>query len=109
MSAIEKVVERTVVEETTVGHRCDICGRVVSAHEELPYHKRPGSDTRFYCCEWSHGDWGNDSYESREGFDVCEECFGGFLSRMKEYVAKHPRTAKVTIECEVGRVESDKL
>lgn len=109
MSAIEKVTERTVVDETVVGHRCDICGKVVSAHEELPYHKRPGADTKYYDCSLQHGDWANDSYESRECLDVCEECFETFLSRMREYLDGHPRTAKVTIERKVGRAEPDKL
>jgi len=65
---------RQANQEVVIGHKCDVCGK--ESEGSLPkdwhhlYHK--------------HYDWGNDSVDSYESFDVCSsECY---LARLKESV-----------------------
>lgn len=67
-----EIKEHKVVEKTLVSERryCDICRRYCDiCSKEITGH--------FWDVITGHNDWGNDSYESIESFDVCSvECLG---------------------------------
>src|SRR6056297_970601 len=64
------------LENVTVGHECDNCGKVIN-------------ESRFPD-EWhhfssGHNEWGNDSCESVESYDVCSpECYIEKLTKVVE-------------------------
>lgn len=55
MSKITEIQTHTVISEMTIGHKCDVCGKIEN-----------GKEINRYWHEFSHQnlDWGNDSYES---------------------------------------------
>ncbi len=80
------VTERVLVEKTLI---CDICGKVIapSAH-----HWRVTTH---------HSDWGNDSVESFECFDVCStKCL---KKKFDEYASESNRKYN-TMEIEVEHI-----
>lgn len=69
MSEIKE--KKQVFTEVTIGYVCDVCGVEVKGF-------RPNDWLWF---NHHHGDWGNDSSESFEYFDVCSvECFTAQLN-----------------------------
>jgi len=60
MTSIDET--KTVTKKVKVGTKCDICGR--ESRDPNEYGDWHYADTR-------HGDWGNDSHESAEYYDVC--------------------------------------
>lgn len=69
----EQVVYRTKrrVESVT----CDICERVIT-----PDPKRADS-SRYFRVITGHNDWGNDSCDSIEHYDICPHCIGSFVAK----------------------------
>lgn len=79
------VTEQVLVKETTY---CDVCGKEIKANQpywELATH---------------HHDWGNDSCESYEHFDVCsKECMRTkFEEYLKNSDSKYPNTMCFDVE-----------
>jgi hypothetical protein len=65
MSDIEEV--RNVQRKITIGKQCDVCGKKSTEHHEYD---------KWFNGEHHHGEWGNDSVDSYEYFDVCSvPCF----------------------------------
>jgi hypothetical protein len=69
---MSKITERhNIIKEVQIGTKCDFCGKETD--------KNPFD---WYSFDHHHGDWGNDSVESYEYFDVCStECFKGQLQK----------------------------
>lgn len=88
---VEEVRELVEVKETRSKvvaevRRCDICGKVIfDSRNKLNYELMKGSFHwwRLMTC---HSDWGKDSLDSVERFDVCSpECLE---TKFKEYLAE---------------------
>lgn len=61
--------EVTTKKEITVAIKCNVCGKAI--------------DGKFWTLATSHRDWGNDSIESFEYFDLCShKCI---QEKLKEY------------------------
>lgn len=72
---VEQIKEtKQVVAETVVAEiiKCDICGKIIC---DSRYEKMFGKIQDHYLLTTGHHDWGNDSCESIETFDICsKEC-----------------------------------
>lgn len=51
------LVEKTIKAEMVENIKCDVCGKEING--------------KFWVLTTSHGDWGNDSVDSIERFDIC--------------------------------------
>lgn len=84
-------IKEIVVAETTI---CDVCGKVIRDSRD----KYSGAP--FWSLATHHNDWGNDSYESLENFDLCSvECL---TKKFEEYCKESSRTSYNTLHFEVG-------
>jgi hypothetical protein len=67
MGTITKKETVTEFKEVTTGYKCDVCRKEIES-KHFP--------DEWYRFSHGHGDWGNDSFESVEYFDVCSpECY----------------------------------
>lgn len=65
----------TEFKEITVGIKCDVCGKI---------HKCSYIPDEWHNISMHHNDWGNDSVDSYESFDVCSpKCY---ITKLKECV-----------------------
>jgi hypothetical protein len=71
-----KVTEkRRELREVTIGRICDCCGK--ESTEAYP--------DGWHIFSSMHGEWGNDSVDSVEHWDVCNPlCFAGIIKRVLE-------------------------
>lgn len=69
--------------------RCDICER------PIPLMTYCNKQCKYFRVMTGHHDWGNDSCESIEYYDVCPGCLGKFVS---EYFTDGSNTAYLEIE-----------
>lgn len=69
----EEVVVRT--KRRVTGVECDVCKRVI---EPTSYRE---DSSRYFEVTTGHNDWGNDSCESIEHFDICPTCIGEFVTK----------------------------
>lgn len=61
-----KNIEKIIITEKLVGIKCDICGKEITG--------------KFWRLTTHHNDWGNDSIDSYEYFDLCSrECINRAL------------------------------
>ena len=66
-----KMLPATIMKEQIIQIKCDVCGKII------------GSGQSFWELTTSHSDWGNDSIDSRCGFDLCsQECV---QTKLKDY------------------------
>lgn len=88
-------VQRMVKKDVTVGleRTCDVCGKIILKENE---------DKITYCIgkHWGltigHYDWGNDSRDSVESYDICSaECLE---KELQKYVQREG-TAYFDVEC----------
>ena len=88
-----------------LGITCDVCERElrfpdVRTHSCVPFIK-------YFEVVTSHQDWGNDSCESVEHYDICQDCIAEFTA---DYLADCSDTASIDIEAAVickGQLEWD--
>lgn len=74
--------------------KCDMCGK------DIPWHEK------FYHTTMWHSDWGNDSVDSVEEFDLCsDECLYEFLGENWKELKEAHKTAYIDIKSEVSLVE----
>lgn len=77
---IKEIKEVTEVKETVTGRvmKCDVCGKII-------FDSRNDKKGQFWWHLYTgHNDWGNDSCESMESFDVCStECLH---KKLDEYI-----------------------
>lgn len=84
----------TMAEEVCAELKCDICKK------DIPWHEK------FYHATMGHTDWGSDSFDSIEKFDLCsDECLYEFLGKDWKALKDEHSTAYVDIESEVSLVE----
>ena len=69
----EEVVYR--VRQKVEAVECDICKRRI---EPTLYRKL---ESQYFEVITGHNDWGNDSCESRQHFDICPACIGDFITK----------------------------
>lgn len=88
MAKITKKMETVVVDERLIGVRCDECGEVIEPYEvrKVPEIEQP-KRVRYAKCKRGHHDWGNDSGDSIDKFDICENCLGRWLYDQRLYCA----------------------
>lgn len=73
-----------VIKSVLVKITCDICDKEISEEDN------------YYEVVTSHSDWGNDSHESLEEFDICsEECL---KKQFDEYLDFKSNTKNIKIE-----------
>lgn len=83
---IEQIKEtKQVIAETVVANitKCDVCGKMIC---DSRYSGFGAKIQDHYELRTGHYDWGNDSCESAESFDICsKECL---QKKFDEYVEK---------------------
>lgn len=80
------VTERVCVKETT---HCDVCDREINIHKG------------YWTLTTGHHDWGNDSCESIEHFDICSDAC--LRKKFDEYVSDSDLNNHNTMYFEVER------
>ena len=80
------VTERVLIEEKMF---CDICGK------EIP------KKSEYWRVSTHHSDWGNDSCESVEHFDVCSQIC--LMNKFAEYIDESDKDNNNTMYFEVER------
>lgn len=85
IEVIKDVREVTEFKETVIGEimKCDVCGKVIY---NTKYDKNNFTNRQHW---WGlvtgHNDWGNDSCDSIESFEICSpECLNKKLQRVKQ-------------------------
>lgn len=73
-----------------VGIRCDRCGDDIKESEV------------YYNVVTHHNDWGNDSIDSYENFDLCNDCYLSFIG---EYFKEAIGTEELNISREINMLE----
>lgn len=97
----EVVTTAYKVTKTVTGIECDICKRFIKAK------KYPDDTEKYYIVTTGHRDWGNDSCDSINMKDVCQDCIVNFTS---DYLSKtHSDTAYIEIETELAEVEKETI
>jgi hypothetical protein len=83
-----KITEsKQVIQETTTGYTCDVCGVSITGYLPNTWHS----------FSHQHGDWGNDSHESRESFHVCSVgCFAHQLGKSLYEMKNNKNSAKIS-------------
>ena len=84
-------VDRIIKDERVESIKCDFCGKEIVG--------------KFWVLTTSHGDWGNDSVESVECFDICSaKCLN---KELNDYIerCKHSRTQCFELEQDFFRPE----
>lgn len=87
-----EVMTHTVTEEVCVGETtyCDICNKEINTNKG------------YWELTTGHHDWGNDSCESIEHFDVCSEIC--LMNKFSEYLNESGKDDYNTMYFEVERV-----
>lgn len=68
--------------------KCDICGKIIKEEIDKTPTGAAFKTKRYYYVRTGHDDWGNDSVDSIESFDVCsEECLS---KKFNEYIENTP-------------------
>jgi hypothetical protein len=73
------------------GIQCDSCER------EIPAIAMYDKKCKYFNVTTGHHDWGNDSCESREHFDICPDCIKQFTA---DYLEKCSGSMYIEIETE---------
>lgn len=88
-----KIIEKTIRSEKLVGIMCDICGKEITG--------------KFWQLTTHHHDWGNDSIDSYEYFDLCSrECINKALDKYIN-ACKMSNTQCFELEQDFCKVESE--
>lgn len=67
MANLKEQKKVTKLENVTIGHKCDNCGKVINT-ERFP--------DEWHHFSSHHNEWGNDSCDSYEYYDVCSaKCY----------------------------------
>lgn len=98
----EVVTTAYKVTKTVTGIECDICKRIIPTKP-----LRPNTYEKYYFVTTGHRDWGNDSCDSVEMYDICPNCIVKFTS---DYLAKsRSYTAHIEIETEAAYPEKENV
>ena len=93
--------ETVVVKEVDKSIVCDGCG--VKLHD-FSVKDFGGKQTSYYSVSTHHHDWGNDSRDSFEDFDYCEECLPEAFEEY--YKMRNKGSESFDVEHLTGRVKS---
>lgn len=93
----ESVEVITLKRYITRGIRCDWCEKVIEAPSSLV--DQMDDKFKYYTVTTGHYDWGYESIESVQHFDICPDCI---LEFVKNYLLRDasPRSEKIEIETE---------
>ena len=80
--------------EREVKTKCDICKKEIANYNPTEIEKEK---SRFFRVTTGHHDWGIDSCDSIEYYDICTNCIQDFV---KEYIKKVDGTDYIHIETE---------
>lgn len=84
---IKEKKEVTEVKEVTVGHKCDNCGKVVN---------KVNFPDEWHSFSSQHREWGNDSCDSFEYYEVCSpECYIDKFTKIVEVEMKDRHDAEI--------------
>lgn len=90
-SLLVKIVSKEKTKETCT---CDICGRQIYKRSLVDSEELPSNhfSVPFYDVTSGHADWGNDSGDSVEDYDICSpECLSVLLDAYKNVSSKSDR------------------
>ena len=90
---LSKTVKRTIFSNVRAleGIRCDICEHLIPPVPDKVSKKYP----KYFEVSTHHNDWGNDSGDSFEHFDICPNCIDKFVS---DYLKEADTTQEIDIE-----------
>ena len=71
------------------GVECDVCKKIITPKDW----KSP--ECRYFHIITGHHDWGNDSIDSIEHYDVCPHCVGKFMT---DYLSRAKGTEYLDVE-----------
>lgn len=111
IECIKDTIEVTEVKETKTEEicRCDICKKIIYK-KDLINNKANQLYIPYWHISTSHSDWGRDSIDSIEYFDVCsDDCLA---TKMYEYISEsssnRPNSMEMNIEhCDTQAKESE--
>lgn len=92
-SLLVKIVNKEKTKETCT---CDICGRQIYKRSLVDSEEVPNNhfSVPFYDVTSGHADWGNDSGDSVEDYDICSpECLSILLDAYKNVSSKSDRNS----------------
>lgn len=70
--------------------RCDKCNKKINFYND------------YYWITTGHGDWGNDSVDSIEHYDICKDCVNDFIiDYMNSNRMQNSNTAYIEVESEI--------
>lgn len=71
----EEIVDVIRARKTTLaGIKCDCCEKIVPARSGYVH------ENEYYDVTTGHHEWGNDSCDSIEDYDICPDCIGRFVT-----------------------------
>ena len=86
---IKEYKEVTIKKEITVAIKCNVCGKAI--------------DGKYWTLATSHRDWGNDSIDSFEYFDLCsKKCVS---EKLNEYFGRCEYSCTQEFDLEQGFYE----
>lgn len=98
----KEVVVKTAYE--LVGVKCDVCGRII---KPPPVGYEWMKDKyKYYSVTTGHHDWGNDSCDSIEDYEICPNCINKFVA---DYLGNEHASRSAYIEIETEHVYYDDI
>lgn len=73
------------------GIKCDICDKVIPASRW-----NNQKESKYFEVCTHHNQWGNDSIDSFNDYDICPDCIDKFVT---DYIAKAGDTYNIEVEC----------
>lgn len=77
----EKIEVIVHTKRKLIGVKCDVCGRIIEPPSKENQYDWINFKYKYYEVTTGHHDWGNDSCESIEQYDICTDCIGKFITK----------------------------
>lgn len=86
------------------GVKCDVCGHIIKP-PTVPYEGME-DEYKYYNVTTGHRDWGHDSCDSIEHYDICPRCINKFVA---DYLGNENSGLSAYIEIETKHVCYDEV
>lgn len=80
-----------------LGVKCEVCERLIEPPSKEDRYKWSEDQFKYYEVTTGHNDWGNDSADSVEHYDICPDCITGFVDRYLKHEASN-RSGYIEVE-----------